>query len=96
MRFHRKIQSLTGRMRFRTSPFVRMVPQVEVQICTVDALPTPPPPTMSDPAEREAWRTRKQEVLWRSLEWRDATWLDLQALPLFTVGSFQARQESKP
>jgi hypothetical protein len=62
-----------------------MVPQVEVQHDFVCAW-APPPPGLS-PEKRKEWHERKPEVLHSRKEWRDATWLDLQAMPSLTAGN---------
>lgn len=90
MRFIQEHRTLTGRMRIRPNWYGRLIPQVQVLVKRGQVgLPVPPPPTMSDEAERVAWRKKQAEpeTVSEAMEWRDATWLDLQELPRFTVGT---------
>lgn len=72
---------LTGRARARHSFFGGLILQVQVEVKSYSSM-APPPPGRANDAE---WKA----ICYRDTEWtwRDATWDDLQSVPLFTLGA---------
>lgn len=75
----RQEATLTGRARMRPAFFGRMQLQVQERVDFYGICP-PPPGRTNDADWREFCHRGTQ------IRWRDATWLDMQEVPTFTLG----------
>ncbi len=78
--------SLTGQARMRSGWFGRMVMQVQERVEFL-AYRHAPPPWLDTAAKIKEWNDLPREVTATHYQWRDATWLDVQAGVTLTLGS---------